>query len=82
MSRATRKAYNMGKRDGERLGYLKGYSDGLIDGNPFNSIIKAANAIIENINNNMTPENIALIKEAIKNGEDPDDEETPTASEV
>lgn len=35
MSKAERKAYNQGKRDGKQIGYMEGYAKGLHDGNPF-----------------------------------------------
>ena len=44
-SRAERKAYNEGLRDGRAVGYIVGYKDGLEDGNIFKPIIKA----VENI---------------------------------
>lgn len=41
MSKAERKAYNQGKRDGKEIGYMEGYAKGLHDGNPFNALIDA-----------------------------------------
>lgn len=41
MSKAERKAYNQGKRDGKQIGYMEGYAKGLHDGNPFNALIDA-----------------------------------------
>lgn len=48
MSKAERKAYNQGKRDGKQIGYMEGYAKGLHDGNPFNALIDALKKIEEN----------------------------------
>lgn len=45
MSRAERKAYKQGRRDG----YLDGYTKGLYDGNPFNKIVEAISDMVNTI---------------------------------
>lgn len=57
MSRAKRKAFNLGKL----AGYSEGYAKGLYDGNPFNRILDTAKSLIEKMTN---PEIIEAIKEA------------------
>lgn len=45
MSKAERKAYNLGRSDGYAEGYFKGYEDG----NPFLAIAKAVKELTYNI---------------------------------
>lgn len=52
MSKAERKAYNQGKRDGKQIGYIEGYAKGLHDGNPFNALIDAFESIAKKIAEN------------------------------
>lgn len=64
MSKAKRKAYNQGKRDGFDIGYTKG----LYDGNPFNTIIAGLTSIVESLNESIkdNPELVAEFIEAQK----------------
>lgn len=52
MSKAERKAYNQGERDGKQIGYMEGYAKGLHDGNPFNAIIDTLASIAKTIAEN------------------------------
>ncbi len=52
MSKAERKAYNQGKMDGKKIGYMEGYAKGLHDGNPFNALIDACASIAKTIAEN------------------------------
>lgn len=45
MTRAERKAYNQGKRDGYDIGYIQG----LYDGNPFNKFIDAVKKAVDGL---------------------------------
>lgn len=70
MSKAERKAYNQGKRDGKQIGYMEGYDKGLHDGNPFNALIDAFASIAKTIAVN--PELLPLLnqEELIIEGDD------------
>ena len=70
MSKAERKAYNQGKRDGKQIGYMEGYAKRLHDGNPFNALIDAFASIAKKIGEN--PEVLQLLdqEELIIEGDD------------
>lgn len=57
MSRAKRKAFNLGKQ----VGYSEGYAKGLYDGNPFNKMLDSIRSLKENLTR---PENLKMLKEA------------------
>lgn len=61
MSRAERKAFNLGKQIGKQTGYSEGYAKGLYDGNPFNKMIDAVKSLMDKMT---SPELIEAIKEA------------------
>lgn len=61
MSKAERKAYNQGKRDGKLIGYMEGYAKGLHDGNPFSDLIDACASIAKTIAE--TPELLQLLNQ-------------------
>ena len=70
MSRAERKAYNKGKRDG----YMDGYVKGLYDGNPFNKIVEALSSMVDTIKAN--PELMAeVMKQRNKTADELETEE-------
>lgn len=57
MSRAERKAFNLGKQ----VGYSEGYAKGLYDGNPFNKMLDSIRSLMENLTR---PEVLKMLKEA------------------
>lgn len=64
MTRAERKAYKQGKRDGYDIGYLQG----LYDGNPFNRIVDSLNKCVQSLADAFK-DNPDLIEQAIKEAE-------------
>lgn len=64
MTRAERKAYKQGKRDGYDIGYLQG----LYDGNPFNTIVDSLSKCVQNIVDALN-DNPELIEQVIKGAE-------------
>ena len=63
LSRRERKLCNQSKQTGYNKGYTDGYEKGLHDGNPFNAIVDAINAVCNNLNSLMNdPEFVEQLK--------------------
>lgn len=82
MSKAERKAYNLGRR----VGRAEGYADGLHDGNPLITIAEAARNVLTTISEKLQDpefvEYVQQIKEEAEKVKEEEEEEEITLQEL